>query len=214
MRKQISCALSGLLLGLIALLVWSCYPSSPTAPTETGIVVTLYDSGFNFGAAQTYALPNTVFDLSGSGAVNHQFDPLILSEVDKNMTRLGYVRELNPAQNGADIVVIISVSKQAIAYADYNWYAYWGSWPGWAYWGSWDSAWGFLYPWASIESFTTGTLLLEMVDPNGRDIQNKKLPVRWTGVIDGLLTSSVTVTSDQIVRGIAQCFAQSPYLGK
>ena len=214
MRRTINRALSGVCLGLIALLVWSCYPSAPTSPTETGIVVTLYDGGFNFGAARTYALPNTVFDLSGTGGVNHQFDPLILAEVDKNMTRLGYVRELNPAQNGADIVMIISVSKQAISYADYNWYPYWGSWPGWAYWGSWDSAWGFLYPWASIESFTTGTLLLEMVDPNGRDTQNKKLPVRWTGVIDGLLTSSVTVTSDQIVKGIGQCFAQSPYLGK
>jgi hypothetical protein len=214
MRKQIRYLLSGSFLGLIVLLVWSCYPSSPTSATETGIVVTLYDSGFNFGAAQTYALPDTVFDLPGSSQVSHQFDSLILSEVDKSMAGRGYVKELNPAQNGADVVVIISVSKQAISYVDYSWYAYWGSWPGWAYWGSWDSTWGFRYPWASIETFSSGSLFLEMVDPNGRDSQNKKLPVRWTGVIDGLLDSSATVTSDQIVKGIGQCFAQSPYLGK
>lgn len=214
MRKQIKHPLSGFLLGLAALSFWSCYPSGPTNVLDTSIVVTMYDTQFNFSTVHTYALPDTIFDLAGSDTVTHQYDALILSTVEKNMDQLGYVRELDPLQNGADIVVVVSISKKTTAYVDYSWYAYWGLWPGWAYWGPWDSGWGISYPWPPIETFVSGSIFMEMVDPKARDLANKKLPVRWSGVMNGQLTSSSTVTSAQIVSGINQCFAQSPYLGK
>jgi len=213
MRKRIKYHLCGLFLGLAALSFWSCYPSGPSNIAETSIVVTLYDSNFNFGSVNTYALPEIVFDLPGSDTVIHTYDALILSEVDKNMTRLGYVKEVDPLQNGADVVVVVSVSRQTYAYVDYGWYPYWGYWPGWGYWGPWGPGWGFIYPWPPVETFSTGSVFIEMVDPNARDETNQKLPVRWSGVMNGLLSSSITVTAAQITAGINQCFAQSPYLG-
>lgn len=207
MKKQ-------MVLGLAALCFWSCYPSGPSDITDTSIVVTKYDSKFNFSSINTYALPNTVFDLPGSDTVNHNYDALILSEVDKNMTRIGYVKELDPLQNGADVVVVVSVSKKTTVYVDYSWYPYWGLWPGWGYWGPWDPSWIIYYPWPPVEVYVSGSIFIEMVDPNAKDLTNKRLPARWSGVMNGLLTPSSAVTASQITAGINQCFAQSPYLGK
>jgi hypothetical protein len=214
MRKQISYLLSSSFLGLLALLMWACYPSSPSNVTDTDLVFTFYNSQFNFGTIRTYALPNTVFDLEGSTEVTHEYDALILSEVDTKLSNLGYIKELTPEQNGADVVVVVSVSKQTRVYADFAWYSYWGSWPGWAYWGPWDSGWGIDYPWARTSIFSAGSIFIEIVDPKAKNSPNKKLPARWAGVINGLLVSGGTVTSTQIANDIDQCFAQSPYLGK
>jgi hypothetical protein len=214
MKKQISYWLSGPALALFALLLWSCYPSSPSNVYELDLVLTFNDTQFNFGNIRTYALPETVFELEGSDEVNRQFDILILSEVDKNMTGLGYTKEPNPEQNGADVVMVVSVSKQTRIYGDFSWYPYWGSWPGWGYWGPWDPGWGLWYPWNPNVTFTTGSIFIEMVDPSARGSHGDKLPVRWGGVINGVLSPSITATSDQIASGIDRCFAQSPYLGR
>jgi len=214
MRKRTIYYLSGFLLGLAALSFWSCYPSRPSNISDPSLVVTMYDPQFNFNTVHTYALPDTVFDLAGSGTVTHDYDALILATVETKMNGLGYTRELDAAQNGADVVLVISISKQTTTYVDFSWYDYWGLWPGWTYWGLWDSSWGISYPWPPIEAFVSGSVFIEMVDPKARDLTNKKLPVRWSGVMNGQLGSSSTITSDQIVSGVNQCFAQSPYLGK
>jgi hypothetical protein len=214
MKKQVSYWQSAAGLGLFAILLWSCYPSSPSNVYELDLVLTFNDTQFNFGNIRTYALPETVFVLEGSTEVHREFDDLILSEVDKNMTNLGYTREPNPEQNGADIVVVVSISRQNRTYTDFSWYPYWGSWPGWSYWGAWDAGWGLYYPWKQNVIFADGSIFIEMIDPNARGSHGDKLPVRWGGVINGILSTNVTATSDQVTGSIDRCFAQSPYLGR
>lgn len=214
MRKQKYHLLSGGLTGLFVLLLCSCYPSGPTNILELNLVVTFNDAQFNFASVRTYALPETVFDLPGSDQVNHEYDSLILEAVDNNMTALGYVREIAPEQNGADVVLVVSVSRQTIIYGDFSWYSYWGAWPGWEYWGPWDAGWGLYFSWPVGQTFTTGSIFIEMVDPKAKDSHGTKLPVRWTGIINAALSTSAAATSAQVVSSVDQCFAQSPYLAK
>lgn len=201
--------------GLLVLVMFSCYPSGPTSTAETDVVITSYDNQFNFATVRTYALPDEVFEIEGTDEVNHDFDDLILDEIEKNMNARGYVREFNPAANGADIIVTASIARTERTWiSSIGWWGWWGRWPGWGWWPGWGPGWGIRYPWPIVGTFSTGTLFIEIVDPNGRDDANQQLPARWAGGSNGLLSSSSTITAQRIANNIAQMFEQSPYLGR
>jgi hypothetical protein len=197
--------------GLLVIVMFSCYPSGPSDVTDTDVVITAYDSQFNFGNIRTYALPNEVFELEGSDDVNHDYDDIILDEIEKNMNALGYVRENNPLANGADIVVIAAIGR-----TDQTWVGgggWWG-WPGWGYWPPYGPGWGIWYPWPTVVTFSTGTLFIQMLDPNDPNQDEEQIPARWAGALNGVLSSSTAADVQRIISNIAQMFDQSPYLGR
>lgn len=201
--------------GLLVLAMFSCYPSGPSSTGETDVVITAYDSQFNFANIHTYALPNTIFELEGTDEVNHDFDDLILNEIEKNMNAIGYVRENNPLANGADIVVIASIGRTDQTWVGGGgWWEWWGGWPGWGYWPGYGPGWGVWYPWPVMGTFSTGTLYVEMLDPNDSIDADQQIPARWAAALNGVLSSSSDITAQWIVNGIAQVFNQSPYLGR
>ncbi len=201
--------------GLLVLVMFSCYPSGPSSSGETDVVITAYDSQFNFGNIHTYALPNIVFELEGTDEVNHDFDDLILNEIEKNMNAIGYVRENNPLVNGADIVVIASIGRTDQTWVGGGgWWGWWGGWPGWGYWPGYGPGWGVWYPWPVMGTFSTGTLYVEMLDPNDSIDTDQRIPARWAAALNGVLSSSSDITAQRIVSGIAQIFNQSSYLGR
>jgi len=189
--------------------MWACHPGGPEDITETDVVMTFYDDQFNFNAVQTYAMPNNVFEREGSEDVDHSFDGLILSDVARNMAQLGFVRENNPQQNGADSAIIVSIARRTTTLVGTGWWPGWGGW-----WGWWGPGWGGWYPYPIVTSFTTGTVFIEMYDPNDRDDDNQTVPVRWVAVANGLVGTTQTATAERITRAIDQAFAQSPYLGQ
>ena len=165
MKKKIAKILLYGLPGILALVMFSCYPSGPSSTADTDVVITAYDSQFNFAAVRTYAMPNVVFELEGSDPVKHDFDDVILDEIEKNMNAIGYVRENNPLVNGADVVVIASIGRTDRTWVgDGGWWGWWGGWPGWGYWPGYGPGWGIWYPWPVMGSFSTGTLFIEMLD--------------------------------------------------
>ena len=88
----------------------------------------------------------------------------------------------------------------------------WGGWPGWGFWGGFPG-WGFLYPRVTVTVSTTGSLFVDMVNPNQPDNNNQILPVPWSAGANGLVSADEGFNQDRIVSGIDQMFRQSPYLG-
>jgi hypothetical protein len=93
----------------------------------------------------------------------------------------------------------------------YYWYPYPGYGWGWGYPGyGWGYP-GYYPPVPYYSSYTTGTLRMEMFNPNDiRVVKGDTInPVYWTAGINGILSSNTTT---RITSTIDQAFKQSPYL--
>ncbi len=208
----------------MALALNSCgLDSGFNSVADFDVVVTIYDDEADFGALQTYAMPDSVAHLefiegrSGDGArVTRTYDQAILDEVAGNLEAAGYVREDDPETNGADFVVLVSVtSTDWLLWSSYGWYDYWGWYPGWDYWGGYPG-YGYGYPpcygCATVNEFSTGSVIIDMLDVANAD--EEIMPIIWTAGINGLLEGTTSSIERRIVDNIEQAFEQSPYLLK
>ena len=86
-------------------------------------------------------------------------------------------------------------------------YSYWYDW--W-YGGYWGWGWGWYYPpYYTVSSYTTGSLIMVISDPNEETPINRS-PAVWVGIGNGLLTGAYDI--DRATDAVDQAFAQSPYL--
>lgn len=212
MKKTYNLKLFGIVAALALLgSVWACYPGGSKDVTESDVVFTFYDNGADFAQIRTYAMPDRVFEREGSEETSDQFDELILSEVAKQMAALGYVREAHPDVNGADALVVVSKARQTTTSVGWVPGGGWWPWPGWG----WGPGWGWWYPYPIVTSFTTGTVFIDMFDPDVVDPnQSVQIPALWTAAMNGLVSSNASSTTSRIVRDIEQAYRQSPYLGR
>jgi len=191
--------------------------------SDFDVVITVYDEEADFGAFRTYAMPDSVVHLDfleerGEGnRVTHSYDEVILDEVAGNLEDIGYVREEFPEDNGADFVVLVSVTSTSWEiWSSYPWYDYWYWYPGWGYWGGYPG-YGYGYPpcygCATYTEFSTGSVLIDMLDVGNADGDLEIMPVIWTAGINGLLEGGSSSITNRIEDNVGQAFAQSPYLG-
>jgi hypothetical protein len=193
---------------LLALAMWSCYPGGPENIAETDLVFTFYDQSADFGSIRTFFMPDKVFVREGSEETVDDFDGLILSDVARNMEALGYVRERDPQNNGADSVVIVSKVKST--YTSVGWVPGYPWYPGWGYPG-----WGWYGPWYPVGvSYSTGTVFVEFANADDVNVPEQQVVASWSGVINGILGSSSSATASRVTANIDQAFKQSPYLGR
>ena len=54
--------------------------------------------------------------------------------------------------------------------------------------------------------------MIDMLDPRKADEDSKRIPVMWTGVINGILAGSQAYLDERVEKNVDQCFMQSPYL--
>jgi hypothetical protein len=211
-RAQLLGAVGGL-----ALVLAACYPGEVTNVQQTDLVVTVHDSSTNFGAIGTFALPDTVVQLfedsAGSVPLSRDFDSLMLALTVENLVARGYTRELDPENNGANVIVFVSMIGLENEY--YVYYPGWcsGGWGGWGGWGWWGGCWGWYYPgWVGSGSYETGTVIIAMMDPDKRETvaDSVRAAMVWTGALSGILSG--TASESRITSGINQAFTQSPYL--
>ncbi len=200
-----------------ALVLCSCgLDSGFNSIADFDVIVTIYDDQADFGAIQTYAMPDSVAYLgdddgrSGGSREDGIYDQLILDELAANLEAVGYVREEDPENNGADVVVLAGVtSTEWEVWISYPWYD-------WGYWGDY-SGYSYYYPpcpgCGGSYKFTTGSLLVIMEDRNAADPDEETIPVIWAAGMNGLLEGSIAGISNRIVDGIEQAFVQSSYLG-
>lgn len=207
-----------LAIGLLASSFSACKPDGAEYIDELDIVYTNYDAGFDFSSKGTYALPDKVVKITDQfinlqpGDEPEYLDPVyaaaILSSIRSNMDKLGYTQvdeSVNP-----DLIILPSVSQTDQIYFYYDWW-YWN----WFYPG-WGPGWGWYYPGyypPQVSRVRTGTLMMQMTSVADQDVTDK-IPVVWTGVINGLLEGSANSINKRVNDSINQAFEQSPYLAK
>ena len=205
MKSTIPCAT--LLFG--ALLLAGCYPESPEYIDEYDLVYTDYSPTYDFGAQTTYALPDSVVKFTGNLAegdapemVSPVYGNVVLSAIRDNMNSYGWVEV--EATESPDVLVLPSVISTT--YISWSSGGYWG----WYY--PWYGGWYYpgYYP-PTVSSMSTGSLIIQMADPNDPSA-NENLPVVWISAINGLLEGSTSGLITRIDRSVDQAFEQSNYL--
>jgi hypothetical protein len=186
------------------LLLQACFPFGPEDIEDFDIVGTFYDENVNFGNFKTYAMPDTVVKVSSTGVTNEkeQYDDLILSQVEANMSAAGYERISDP-QN-ADMIMTVAIARagysidQSYDYGDYYGDRYD------------DYGTGGYYYTGDNYQVDTGTVLMSLANNDGNPSLESSL---WLGMLNGIVEQSFTNTSRRLIELINQAFVQSPYLG-
>ncbi len=216
-----------LLLALMPLW-YGCEPDGPEALEDYDVVVTNYDSSYNFAAVRTYYLIDTVVHATGSAGqssspeLDRTLDRYILTQLATELNNLGYTRitAVTPAQR-PDVLVTVSgltTTTTNVNYYYYNWWNYYDWWGGWNTWyPSYTPAyypyWGYPYAYSAYaSSYTTGTLLVEMSTPNQPLTAQQRFPLVWRASLNGLLSNNQANTQARIATGLRQAITQSPYL--
>ena len=190
-------------LGIIAIILGSCYPQGPEYYEDLDVVYTNYDDGFNFVSKGTYSIPDKIVKINGNVAdgedpefVKEPQATQMLTKMESNMTALGWTKVEDPAT--ADLVLFPAVWTNTTVY---YWYDYWcWYYPYYCGWG-----WGWYYP--SVSTITSGTLVMTLVADGDEYIEPTRV---WTGIANGLVSGAYDVT--RVNKAIDQAFEQSPYL--
>jgi predicted small lipoprotein YifL len=196
------------LLGVAVLaILGGCYPKGPVYYSDSDLIATNFDSGYNFSSDSTYAMPDEVahiVDENGNDPdIDRAYDQNILDAIEENMTARGYTRVEDPFD--ADLIIKPAVWSATSTGVIYDYGFYWGGYYPWV---------GVpFYPWGGyVYSYTYGTLLFDIIDVAGIVPEDEFIPIVWSGVLNGALSDNNVDTRERIENGISQCFEQSPYL--
>ena len=205
-----------LILGLVVILMARCYPSEDVTVSDLDLVVTVPNEQVDFSTFKTYSLPDSIIRIGEEESEEGPFDQDILDLVRSNLNSLGYVEEDSSQINPPDLVVFVEllvIDNFIISggYPIWNYWGWWGGWyPGWGY----GPGWGGGYPYVPVvTSYTTGTLIIDMIDPNNPNTSEEIIPIIWSAFLNGLVTGSEASIQTRVTNGINQAFDQSPYLG-
>lgn len=192
---------------LVGLGLAGCYPAGPDYTEDLDAVYTVYDQEYDFVSKSTYAMPDQIVTdvqiTNGGDTIYEYMKPVyadqILDRIDANMSALGWTKVDVSAD--PDVLLMPAGISSTTYFYDY-WYGWWYG----GYWGYW----GWYYPpYYTVSSYTTGSLIIAMADPN-IDSPINRSPAIWLGVANGLLTSGGNIT--RALDGVDQAFEQSSYL--
>jgi len=191
-----------------AFMLNSCYPGGPDYVEDMDVVLTKHNAEYNFASKGTYAIPDKIVKITGNLVEGEtpEFVPdvtgkQILARIESNMTAYGW-QKVDISANPDLLLAPASWETTTIVY----WYDYWYYWWG-GYYPMWG--WGGYYPPVYYDSYTTGTLLMTLIDKN--EVGANGNPVtQWTGAINGIMTGSYNAT--RMNTSIDKAFAASPYL--
>lgn len=212
-----------LLTGLFAQLLVSCYPEGADDTEDYDVAMTNYDRDKDasfFASLQTFSMPDSiVYFVNKNDEIigNHQFDQAILNLVASRFEALGYQRIPGSEANKPDFIVTVSAFSNVNYYfVNNNWYDYWDWYPGWGWYDWWGNPFRPYYPWGSVSifSYRSGSIVIDMLDPNNVAPASNTIPVLWSGIADGIISGSYNSILRRAETEINQCFAQSPYLGR
>lgn len=201
-----------LYLPLLALLLAACEQNPDTDKLDDDyLVYTNYDKSADYSAINTFYAIDSILLITNENKPtywNNASSQKIISQFRKNMTDYGYTEVYTPEE--ADVILQLSYVSTTYYYYDYvNGNPWWNSYPG--YW-DWNS-YGWYYPFYVPYSFSTGSIISEIVDMNSRTINTDKLTVIWNAYICGLLSGN-SLSMSKTIDGINQAFSQSSYLSK
>lgn len=182
------------------------------------LVFTNHDTSTKFNSFSTYYLPDSILVIGDKKDPEYWKDAnaqTIINAYKAKMDAAGYmqVEDKEMANLGLQLSYVSSTYYFTGYYDQRPWWhsypGYW--WPG--YWGNhWGGGWYYSYP--ITYSYSTGSLLADLVNLEAPQGQSAKLPVVWNAYISGLLGSSGSLNVNRTVTAVNQAFAQSPYLKK
>lgn len=201
-----------------------CYPDKIDYVDEYDLAATHYDEDVDFSSYHTFSVIDTIVHLTEDGEDDPNFsrehDEFIIDLVRQNMRDLGFTENENPDSLNQPDIILFCEALSSENYS-YYYYDYWSWYPGWNWWypgypGYPGYPWYPSYPWypGYVESYTTGTLMIEMADLESFDPEKRRLGFVWGGLVDGLLVKNSTNTQSRLEKQINQLFIQSPYLQK
>lgn len=193
----------------IVLLMTQCYPEGPEYYEELDLVYSNYDAGYDFPAEHTYAIPDKIMlvddDLVNGGDPNFVKEPYgtqVLDKIKLNMAENGWTL-VSKDKNPDVLLAPVGVELTTTVYYGYG-----------GYWDWWYGGWyGWYYPYPVTTSYSTGSLVVTMLDPNDLS-PDEKMRAVWGFVVNGVLSSGSADFANRVTKGVNQAFIQSPYLKK
>ncbi len=189
-------------------LLTGCYPGGPDYIEEMDVVLVKHNENYNFAGKSTYAISDKIVKITGNLVEGEtpEFVPditgkPILARIESNMTAYGW-QKVDISANPDLLLIPASWETTTVFYWYDYWYYWWGGYyPGWG--------WGGYYPPVYYDSYSTGTLIMALIDKNELGANGNPV-TQWTGAINGIMTSSYNAT--RINTAIDKTFAISPYL--
>ncbi len=206
------------MLFVAALLVTACEKTPDTGKLDDDyLVYTNYDDDTDFAKFTTFYVPDSVLIIDNSSnkpkyLYGTPASDIIIANYVKGMENAGYVRTLD--KDEADLGLQVSYVEETYKFRYYNNYPWWYGYPwywNFSYWGDWG---GWYWPYDITYSYSTGSLLGELVDLTLPKGTSKQLKVVWSSYISGLLNGDGSLNTTEVIQAIGQAFSQSTYLKK
>ncbi len=186
--------------------LWGCYLEGPEYTDDLDLVASNYDNTFDFVSKGTYSLPDKIVKVTGDPTappeyIKDIYGIPILAQIKTNMTALGWT--LVDVNASPDVQLLPAAWTTTTIVTG----GYYGGYYCWYY--PYYCGGGWYYPYTPVISYSTGTLVMSMVNPN-QESTDGSLPLVWTAAMNGLMSGTYDI--DRINKGINQAFAQSPFL--
>lgn len=177
--------------------LFSCYPYGSTNPADYDVYLTLHKEDLSsYKNYKTYIMRDSVAHVS-DGGITTAYDNTILSRINANMASYGYKRVYSI--DSANVILSTVLTNKTTYYVDYYYGSYWGY------------GYGYYYPWTTVYSVTTGSVIINMVDKTTLQPGTTNPTAVWMGILNGAAGDPSTAAT-RITDGINKVFAQSPYL--
>lgn len=174
------------------------------------LVYTNYDKETDFAAMETFHIIDSILIISDEAKPtywNNNNSMTIINAFAKNLESRGYIKV--SADDEPDMVLQLSYVNNTYYFNNYGNGPWWNSYPGYWNWGGW----GWYYPYSFIYSYSTGSIIGELVSTTPSEVDKEKLTVIWNSYICGLLNGT-SLSLSRTLNAIDQAFKQSPYLTK
>lgn len=174
------------------------------------LVYTNYDKNTDFASIETFHVIDSILIISDQAKPtywNNNNSMTIINAYRKNLEENGYIAVDESAE--ADVVLQLSYISNTYYFNNYGSGPWWNNYPGYWNWGGW----GWYYPYSFFYSYSTGSIIGELVSTAPSTIAVGKLTVIWNSYICGLLNGN-SLSLSRTLNAIDQAFEQSPYLSK
>lgn len=205
-----------LLIPAVIILAVACHKEPYIDGDNEYLVYTSPSKNVDFTSYRTFDLADSLLIIGQSSKpVYSQSDNALalIQAVRTNMEKMGYIyTPSNPAADlGIQMTYVIKTERYVQYYNDPYW---WLDYPG--YWspGFWGNYTGFYYPYPVTYTYSTNSLMIDMVNLTTPQTGDEALEVVWSAYIGGPAGSSVTSDVNRMKDAINQAFTQSSYLAK
>lgn len=205
-----------LLISAVILAAVACHKEPYTDSDNEYLVYTTPGKDVNFTSYKTFDLADSLLIIGQSEKPEYSQSNnalALIQTVRTNMEKMGYIyTPSNPnADLGIQMTFVVKTERYVQYYNDPYW---WLDYPG--YWspGFWGNYTGFYYRYPVSYTYSTNSLMIDMVDLTTPKTGNEALEVVWSAFLGGPAGFGPVSDLDKMKTSIDQAFAQSSYLKK